>query len=71
MPSGKDFYQEESMSYSLSLASAIFGTFQGFGRNSSLMGIRHVIRPTVSLSYTPDFAGRTGIRSGRRLIRGT
>ncbi len=30
----KGFYQEESMSYSLSLATAIFGTFQGFGRNS-------------------------------------
>jgi LPS-assembly protein len=54
----KGFFQEESMSYSLSLATAIFGTFQGFGRNSSLMGIRHVIRPTVSFSYTPDFAGK-------------
>jgi len=51
-------FQEQTMSFSLSLATAIFGTFQGFGRNSSLMGIRHVIRPTVSLSYTPDFAGK-------------
>ncbi|HEV2353732.1 MAG TPA: putative LPS assembly protein LptD, partial [Puia sp.] len=51
-------FQEESMSYSLSLATAIFGTYQGFGRNSSLMGIRHVVRPTVSLSYTPNFAGK-------------
>ncbi|HET6252420.1 MAG TPA: putative LPS assembly protein LptD [Puia sp.] len=54
----KGIFQEESMSYSLSFASAIFGTFQGFGRNSSLMGIRHVIRPTMSLSYTPDFASK-------------
>jgi LPS-assembly protein len=54
----KGLFQEESMSYSLSLATAIFGTFQGFGRNSSLMGIRHVIRPTVSLSYSPNFAGK-------------
>jgi hypothetical protein len=46
------------MSYSLSLATAIFGTFQGFGRNSSLMGIRHVIRPTLSFSYSPNFAGK-------------
>ena len=45
------------MSYSLSLSTAIFGTFQGFGRNSTLMGIRHVIRPTVSLSYAPNLAG--------------
>jgi LPS-assembly protein len=54
----KGIFQEESMSYSLSLATAIFGTFQNFGRNSSLMGIRHVIRPTLSLSYSPDFAGK-------------
>jgi LPS-assembly protein len=54
----KGLFQEENMSYSISLASAIFGTFQGFGRNSTLMGIRHVIRPTVSFSYTPNFAGK-------------
>ena len=54
----KGLYQEESMSYSLSLATAIFGTFQDFGRNSTLMGIRHVIRPTLSLSYSPNFAGK-------------
>ncbi|HTR30227.1 MAG TPA: putative LPS assembly protein LptD [Puia sp.] len=54
----KGIFQEESMSYSLSLASAIFGTFQGFGRNSTLMGIRHVIRPTIALTYTPNFAGK-------------
>jgi LPS-assembly protein len=54
----KGLFQEESMSYSISLATAIFGTFQGFGRNSSLMGIRHVIRPTLSFSYSPNFAGK-------------
>ena len=54
----KGVFQEESMSYSLSLATAIFGTYQGFGRNSSLMGIRHVIRPTLSFSYSPNFAGK-------------
>ncbi|HEV3326008.1 MAG TPA: putative LPS assembly protein LptD, partial [Puia sp.] len=53
----KGFFQAESMSYSLSLSTAIFGTFQGFGRNSTLMGIRHVIRPTISLSYAPNLAG--------------
>jgi len=53
----KGFFQAESMSYSLSLSTAIFGTFQGFGRNSTLMGIRHVIRPTISLSYSPNLAG--------------
>jgi len=53
----KGFWHAEDMSFSLSLATAIFGTFQGFGRNSTLMGIRHVIRPTLSISYKPDLSG--------------
>ncbi|HXB07886.1 MAG TPA: putative LPS assembly protein LptD [Puia sp.] len=53
----KGIYYANDMSFSLSLASAIFGTFQGFGRNSNLMGIRHVIRPTLSISYKPDLSG--------------
>jgi LPS-assembly protein len=54
----KGIFQDEQMSYSLSLATAIFGTYQNFGRNSTLMGIRHVIRPTISLSYAPNFAAK-------------
>ena len=53
----KGVYQANDMSFSLSLSTAIFGTFQGFGRNSTLMGIRHVIRPTLSISYKPDLSG--------------
>ena len=53
----KGVFQAENMSFSLSLSSAIFGTFQGFSKNSSLMGIRHVIRPTISISYSPDLSG--------------
>ena len=53
----KGVFQAENMSFSLSLSSAIFGTFQGFNKHSSLMGIRHVIRPTISLSYSPDLSG--------------
>ncbi|HEY4110076.1 putative LPS assembly protein LptD, partial [Puia sp.] len=52
----KGLFYANDMSFSLSLATAIFGTFQGFGRNSKLMGIRHVIRPTLSISYKPDFS---------------
>jgi len=52
----KGIYTMEDMSFSLSLSTAIFGTFQNFGKHSSLMGIRHVIRPTFSLSYKPDLA---------------
>jgi lipopolysaccharide transport LptD-like protein len=53
----KGVYYANNMAFSLSLSTAIFGTFQNFGRNSTLMGIRHVIRPTVSLSYSPDLSG--------------
>ena len=53
----KGVWTGNDMSFSLSLSSAIFGTFQNFGKNSSLMGIRHVIRPTISISYKPDLAG--------------
>ena len=53
----KGVWTGEDMSFSLSLSSAIFGTFQNFGKNSSLLGIRHVIRPTISISYKPDLAG--------------
>jgi hypothetical protein len=53
----KGIYQAEDMSFSLSLSSAIFGTFQGFNKHSTLMGIRHVIRPTLSISYKPDLSG--------------
>ncbi len=52
----KGIWSMEDVSFSLSLATAIFGTFQHFGKNSRLMGIRHVIRPTVSISYKPDLA---------------
>jgi lipopolysaccharide assembly outer membrane protein LptD (OstA) len=54
----KGIYTMEDMSFSLSLSTAIFGTFQNFGKHSSLMGIRHVIRPTISLSYKPDLAAK-------------
>jgi len=53
----KGIFYANNMSFSLSLSTAIFGTFQGFGKNSTLMGIRHVIRPTASLSYSPDLSG--------------
>ena len=52
----KGIFAAEDMSFSLSMSTAIFGTFQNFSKKSSLMGIRHVIRPTISLSYKPDLS---------------
>jgi lipopolysaccharide transport LptD-like protein len=52
----KGFYAAREMSFSLGLSSAIFGLYDRFGPNSSLRAIRHVIRPTFSVSYKPDLA---------------
>ncbi len=41
----------------LSFSTAVFGTFQHFGKKSNILGIRHTIRPTFGFSYSPDLAG--------------
>ena len=56
--STKGFYSARDMAFSLSLSTRIFGSFT-FGKNSALQAIRHEIRPSVSISYKPDFAGGT------------
>jgi LPS-assembly protein len=50
----KGFFTANSASFSLSFSTAIFGTFTNFGKNSTILGLRHVIRPTFSISYSPD-----------------
>ncbi len=52
----KGIYVANSMALSLSLSTAIFGTFQHFGKNSRILGIRHTMRPMISFSYSPDLA---------------
>lgn len=52
----KGFFTARDVSFSLGLSTAIFGTFTKFGKNSNLVGIRHTIRPTVSINYKPDLA---------------
>ncbi|WP_018628452.1 putative LPS assembly protein LptD [Niabella aurantiaca] len=42
----------KQMSMGVSLNTALYGTYQF--RNKRVQGIRHVIRPTISLNYTPD-----------------
>lgn len=54
----KGFYRASDVSFSLSMSTAVFGTFDKFGKKSSIRAIRHVIRPTVSLNYKPDFAAK-------------
>ncbi len=50
----KGFYAANYVSMALNLSTAIFGTFVNFGKNSSVLGIRHVIRPTLGISFSPN-----------------
>jgi LPS-assembly protein len=52
----KGFYTARDISFSLGLNTALFGTFDRFGKNSRVKALRHVIRPTISINYKPDLA---------------
>jgi lipopolysaccharide assembly outer membrane protein LptD (OstA) len=52
----KGFYSSRDISFSLGLSSAIFGMFDAFGERSAVRAVRHVIRPSFSMSYKPDLA---------------
>ena len=54
----KGFYAARDMAFSLGLSTRIFGSFT-FGKKSNVQAIRHEIRPSVSISYKPDFNGKT------------
>jgi LPS-assembly protein len=54
--SQKGAYFANSVAFSLGLSTAIFGTFQHFGKNSRVLGIRHTVRPSISFSYSPDLS---------------
>ena len=51
----RGFYRAPNMSFSLGTASRIFGTYK-FKKNSSVQAIRHEVRPSISMSYTPYLA---------------
>lgn len=52
----KGFFTARDVSFSLGINTALFGTFAGFGKNSSIKAIRHVVRPSFSINYKPDLA---------------
>lgn len=54
----KGFYTARDMSFSLGLSTRIFGSFT-FGKHSAVKAIRHEIRPSISISYKPDFSGNS------------
>ncbi len=51
----KGFYTAREMSFSMGISTRIFGTYK-FSPKSNIVAIRHEVRPTVSISYHPDFA---------------
>lgn len=50
----KGLFVDNSMQFSVGLSTAVFGTYQF--KNSKIIAIRHVIRPTLSLNYKPDLS---------------
>ena len=48
------FYRAFNYSYSLLASTKIYGTLKF--NNTKIKGIRHVMSPSISLSYTPDFS---------------
>ena len=48
----KGLFIEQQVGFSLGFNTAVFGTYQF--RNSKILAIRHVMRPSFSLSYSPD-----------------
>jgi LPS-assembly protein len=52
----KGFYTAREMNFGVSVNTRIFGTYRF--KNSNIIAIRHEVRPTISISYHPDFAAK-------------
>ncbi len=52
----KGFYTARDMSFGISANTRIFGTLQF--KKGNILGIRHEIKPFISLSYSPDLASQ-------------
>ncbi len=74
----KGFNIDQQVAFSLSFNTAVYGTYQF--KNSKIVAIRHVIRPTFGFNYRPDLSHQyydsvqverdtTGYR-GRRVLYG-
>jgi hypothetical protein len=50
----RGFYRAPHMTFGIGTSTRIFGTYKF--KDNYVKAIRHEIRPTVSLNYTPDFA---------------
>lgn len=50
----KGLFMDHSASFNLGINTALFGTYQF--KNSNIVALRHVVRPTLSFSYSPSLS---------------
>ena len=50
----KGFFSAREMSVSLSVSTAVFGTYQSRKKDARIQAIRHTMRPTFGFTYKPD-----------------
>lgn len=52
----RGFYRATKVNFGIGTSSRIFGTYKF--KNSNIKAIRHEVRPSVSINYSPDLASR-------------
>ncbi|QZT36951.1 LPS-assembly protein LptD [Halosquirtibacter xylanolyticus] len=50
------FTRDFDYSFSIGTSTTLYGMYQPINKNSKIKGIRHVMRPSLSFSYRPDFS---------------
>lgn len=51
----KGFYNISNYSFSTSLTTRVYGTYFFKKKDSKIKAIRHIVNPSISFGYTPDF----------------
>ncbi len=51
----KGFFTDRQLNFALSFNTNIYGMYE-FGKNSKIVAIRHVMRPTISFNYKPNIS---------------
>ncbi|RPE09043.1 LPS-assembly protein LptD [Chitinophaga lutea] len=52
------FYRSSAMSAGASLATAVYGMYTFKNKNAKVQAIRHVMRPNIGMSFSPDLASK-------------
>ncbi len=59
LDTAKGFHRISNYSFSASIATRIYGMYTSKKKTSNVKAIRHIINPTLSFGYTPDFTTNT------------